>query len=108
MPVRYLFPFGRGRTESVSALPSAERRRQLLGGKGAGLAEMGAAGLPVPPGFTLSCEACALFLAEGRLPEEVERAFGEALRGLEEATGQRLGDAERPLLVSVRSGAPKS
>jgi pyruvate, orthophosphate dikinase len=80
--------------------------RNLLGGKGANLAEMCRLGLPVPPGFVLTTEVCAHYYANGRkyprtLAAEVERA----LRGLERATGKRFGDAANPLLVSVRSGA---
>ncbi|MEM3462850.1 MAG: PEP/pyruvate-binding domain-containing protein, partial [Candidatus Bathyarchaeia archaeon] len=80
--------------------------RKLLGGKGAGLAEMMKLGIPVPPGFTITTEVCRLFYEGGeRLPdglmEEVRRAMGK----LEELTGKGFGDHENPLLVSVRSGA---
>lgn len=81
----------------------------LLGGKGANLAEMTAAGLPVPPGFTITTEACHAYHAQdGRLPEGLMPEVQRYLLALEEAKGQQFGSAERPLLVSVRSGAPVS
>ena len=80
--------------------------RDLLGGKGAGLAEMTSAGLPVPPGFTVSTEVCALFESGGgKVPQAVEREMETQLRRLETLTESTLGSAEKPLLVSVRSGA---
>jgi pyruvate,orthophosphate dikinase len=79
--------------------------KDLLGGKGANLAEMTNMGLPVPPGFTITTEACLAFLAQGGAPPEMLEEAGEHLRGLEEAMGKRLGDPGDPLLVSVRSGA---
>jgi pyruvate,orthophosphate dikinase len=80
--------------------------RDLLGGKGAGLSEMTNAGLPVPPGFTITTEACRAFLAGGgKFPEGLWEQAIEALRVVEGDTGKRLGDPEDPLLVSVRSGA---
>ena len=80
--------------------------KDLLGGKGSGLAEMTNAGLPVPPGFTISTEACTLYYEQRRkTPEIVDAEMVENLRKLEKATGVRLGDAKNPLLVSVRSGA---
>jgi len=77
----------------------------LLGGKGANLAEMTRLGLPVPPGFTVTTEACRAYLATKRLPAGLEEQIGAHLGGLEEATGRKLGDRNNPLLVSVRSGA---
>ncbi|WP_075731061.1 pyruvate, phosphate dikinase [Streptomyces acidiscabies] len=77
----------------------------LLGGKGAGLAEMTRLGLPVPPGFTVTTEACAAYLATGQEPEGLGIEVARALAALERATGRTLGAAEDPLLVSVRSGA---
>ena len=78
----------------------------LLGGKGAGLAEMTNAGLPVPPGFTCTTEAClAYFDAGGKFPEGMWEQVQEAMRVVEEQTGKAFGDARSPLLVSVRSGA---
>ncbi|TXK42548.1 pyruvate, phosphate dikinase [Nonomuraea sp. C10] len=79
--------------------------KDLLGGKGANLAEMTNLGLPVPPGFTITTEACRHYLAEGALPEGLDREVEEHLRALEERMGKRLGQADDPLLVSVRSGA---
>ena len=80
----------------------------LLGGKGAGLAEMCRLGLPVPPGFTLTTEACRAYTGVGELPAGLMESVTEHLRDLEEATGKRLGDSADPLLVSVRSGAAVS
>src|ERR1700722_3920073 len=80
--------------------------RDLLGGKGAGVAEMTRAGLPVPPGFTITTEACNAFYARGaKFPEGLWEQVGEALKGVEKATGKGFGDPRNPLLVSVRSGA---
>ena len=77
----------------------------LLGGKGANLAEMTKLGLPVPPGFTITTEACRHYLANGANPDGLESEIAAHVAGLEEAMGRRLGDAADPLLVSVRSGA---
>jgi pyruvate, orthophosphate dikinase len=79
--------------------------KELLGGKGANLAEMTNLGLPVPPGFTITTEACQAYLQTGDEPEGLAKEVGEHLHALEEARGKRLGDADDPLLVSVRSGA---
>src|SRR5687767_15696363 len=80
--------------------------RALLGGKGAGLAEMTNAGLPVPPGFTVTTAACNLFVErKGSLPREVDEEIETSLRRLETLMGKPLGEAADPLLVSVRSGA---
>lgn len=84
-----------------------EERIELLGGKGAGLARMTALGMPVPPGFTLTTRACHRYLERG-WDADLEAAVRTQLRALEEATGRRLGDADAPLLVSVRSGAAVS
>ena len=80
-------------------------QKDLLGGKGANLAEMTNLGLPVPPGFTISTEACRAYLEEGREPDGLAEEVSEHLLRLEERMGKRLGDPEDPLLVSVRSGA---
>lgn len=80
-------------------------QKDLLGGKGANLAEMTNLGLPVPPGFTISTETCRAYLAEGGEPEGLAEEVTEHLAALEEAMGKKLGDADDPLLVSVRSGA---
>jgi len=87
----------------------AELGRELLGGKGAGLAEMTAIGIPVPAGFTVTTAACIAYVQNGRkLPPGLEEEIAAHLEGLEEATGKRFGDAQDPLLVSVRSGAAVS
>jgi pyruvate, orthophosphate dikinase len=87
----------------------AELGRELLGGKGAGLAEMTAIGIPVPAGFTVTTAACIEYVQNGRkLPPGLEEEIAAHLEGLEEAAGKRFGDARDPLLVSVRSGASVS
>ncbi|MEE6273582.1 pyruvate, phosphate dikinase [Georgenia sp. MJ206] len=80
-------------------------QKDLLGGKGANLAEMTRLGLPVPPGFTITTEACRAYMASGHVPPELRVEVTLALREIEDALGRRLGDAREPLLVSVRSGA---
>jgi pyruvate, orthophosphate dikinase len=80
-------------------------QKELLGGKGANLAEMTNLGLPVPPGFTISTEACKAYLADGDVPEGLDAEIDEHLAALEKSMGRRLGDPGDPLLVSVRSGA---
>ena len=80
----------------------------LLGGKGAGLAEMTMLAVPVPPGFTVTTEVCNLYLQSGSLPPQLEPELDEALHWLEASAGKRFGDPADPLLVSVRSGAPVS
>jgi pyruvate,orthophosphate dikinase len=79
--------------------------KDLLGGKGANLAEMARMGLPVPPGFVITTEACRAYLAEGTQPAAMEAEVSEHLAALEKAMGKTLGQADDPLLVSVRSGA---
>ncbi|HAV40870.1 MAG TPA: pyruvate, phosphate dikinase [Acidobacteria bacterium] len=80
--------------------------KDILGGKGANLAEMASIGLPVPPGFTISTEVCALFFKAGnKLPAQVEKEVITHLKRLEKVSGQKFGDEANPLLVSVRSGA---
>ena len=90
--------FGGGGADGGRAL------RDLLGGKGANLAEMAKLGLPVPPGFTISTEVCAAFSSSGSIPEPVRAEISQAVSRLEEVTGASLGDGS-PLLLSVRSGA---
>ena len=82
-------------------------QKDLLGGKGANLAEMTNLGLPVPPGFTISTDACRAYMERARLPDGLADEVNEHLAALEQARGKKLGDAEDPLLVSVRSG-PRS
>jgi pyruvate,orthophosphate dikinase len=95
---KYVFFFGAGKAEGNGKM------KEVLGGKGAGLAEMTNAGLPVPPGFTIQTEACREYM-KGKLSADVDKQMDEALAHLEEVMGQKLGDATNPLLVSVRSGA---
>ena len=82
--------------------------RELLGGKGIGLAEMTLMGVPVPAGFTITTDACRAYMAEGDLPDGLEAEVDEHVRRLEERTGKRFGSNDDPLLVSVRSGAAVS
>jgi pyruvate, orthophosphate dikinase len=97
---RAVYFFGEGKAEGSSAM------RDLLGGKGAGLAEMTNAGVPVPPGFTITTDVCRGYYANGsKLTREFEAEQAQALARLEGLMGRRLGDASDPLLVSVRSGA---
>ena len=99
-PHKYVHFFGGGAAEGDRSM------RDLLGGKGANLAEMTNAGLPVPPGFTVSTEACTAYYEQRRhVPAAIEREMEAHLGKLEELTGAKLGAAGQPLLVSVRSGA---
>ena len=83
--------------------------RNLLGGKGANLAEMTNLGLPVPQGFTITTEACTQYYEDGRkINDEIMAQIMESITKMEEITGKKFGDAENPLLVSVRSGARAS
>ena len=83
--------------------------RDILGGKGAGLAEMTRIGLPVPAGFTISTEACDYFYKHGKkYPPALAREVAANLKRLERVTGKKLGDPKDPLLVSVRSGSARS
>ena len=100
MEHKFVYFFGGGKAEGSRDM------KDILGGKGAGLAEMTNVGLPVPPGFTISTQACNAYVANcGKLPPEIDQEIGVNLKKLEELTGQTLGSAENPLLVSVRSGA---
>ena len=100
---KWVYAFGAGAAEGRAAMG------ELLGGKGANLAEMSALGLPVPPGFTLTTETCNAYTADGKAyPEGVAQEVAAALRRVEELVGAHLGDAANPLLVSVRSGARAS
>ena len=92
---KYVYDFNEGNRDM----------KGLLGGKGANLAEMTNIGLPVPPGFTITTEACLTYLAEGRFPHGLEEEIEEHLQGLERGMGKTLGEDDDPLLVSVRSGA---
>ena len=100
---KWVYAFGNGTAEGRADM------KNLLGGKGANLAEMSALGLPVPPGFTLTTEVCTAFSElNGLYPDELETEIAVALAKLEEQMGARFGDPTRPLLVSVRSGARSS
>ncbi len=93
-------------TAFVFSFAEGNRNQQdLLGGKGANLAEMTRLGLPVPPGFTISTEACRHYLRNGVVPDGLQAEIAMHMRELEDQMGRRLGDPENPLLVSVRSGA---
>jgi pyruvate,orthophosphate dikinase len=97
---KYVYFFGDGKADGDRSM------RDLLGGKGAGLAEMTNAGLPVPPGFTISTAVCNIYYdRKGKLPPSIDDEIGTNLRKLEKSAGARLGDPTNPLLVSVRSGA---
>jgi pyruvate,orthophosphate dikinase len=97
--VKYVYFFGGGKADGNGKM------KDVLGGKGAGLAEMTNAGLPVPPGFTIQTEACREYMRHNAVSKEVDRQMDEALHHLEQLQGQKLGKGDNPLLVSVRSGA---
>ncbi|MGH7497803.1 MAG: pyruvate, phosphate dikinase, partial [Gemmatimonadales bacterium] len=94
--------FGGGRAEGTAAM------KDVLGGKGAGLAEMTTIGIPVPPGFTIASTICQNYLESGQFPRRLQLQVENALHRLEAATGKHFGDGDDPLLVSVRSGAAVS
>src|SRR6266403_1332367 len=96
---KYVYFFGGGKADGNGKM------KDVLGGKGAGLAEMTNAGLPVPPGFTIQTEACREYMRHNAVSKEVDSEMDAALRSLETLQGQKLGKGENPLLVSVRSGA---
>src|SRR5437764_792904 len=98
-----VYAFGGGSAEGEGT------QKVLLGGKGAGLAEMSRLGIPVPPGFTITTEVCTFYQDhDGAYPETLESEVAEHLARLEALTGQRFGDPANPLLVSVRSGSARS
>src|SRR6202453_3923005 len=97
-PIKYMYFFGDGAADGHGKM------KDVLGGKGAGLAEMTMAGLPVPPGFTIQTEACREYI-RGKMSPQMETETLDALEKLEKIQGQKLGTGENPLLVSVRSGA---
>ena len=97
---KWVYSFGAGQNEGRADM------RNLLGGKGANLAEMASIDLPVPPGFTLTTEVCTAFYDNDRkYPDELKAQVDAALANVEKAVGLRFGDQAHPLLVSVRSGA---
>src|SRR5215470_11686486 len=100
---KWAYSFGGGTAEGRASM------RNLLGGKGAGLAEMAQLGLPVPPGFTITTEVCTYFYQHGKTyPKELKRQVAAALAEIGRITGKKFGDRDTPLLVSVRSGARAS
>src|SRR5262249_49556832 len=100
---KYIYYFGDGQADGTGKM------KPLLGGKGANLAEMTRIGLPVPPGFTITTEVCSYFYDHNRsYPPQLKAEVEAALAKVEKSVGQKLGDKERPLLVSVRSGARDS
>jgi pyruvate,orthophosphate dikinase len=97
MMAKWVYRFGGGSAEGRADM------RNLLGGKGANLAEMSALGLPVPPGFTITTEVCTYFYANAKsYPSELKAEVEAALRQVEEIVGAKFGDPKKPLLVSVR------
>src|SRR5881396_3412694 len=102
-PRRYVYYFGDGHADGTGSM------KPLLGGKGANLHEMTRIGLPVPPGFTINTELCSYFYDHNRTyPRELKAQVAAALAKVEKSVGKKFGDKERPLLVSVRSGARDS
>jgi len=100
MKKKHVYSFGAGTADGDGKM------KDVLGGKGAGLAEMSRAGLPVPPGFTVATDVCNMYFNNGnRTPDEIEKEVDSSLALLEKRMGQKLGDPKNPLLVSVRSGA---
>jgi len=100
---KWVYFFGAGKAEGDGTW------RDLLGGKGAGLAEMTRIGLPVPAGFTISTEACDYFYKNGKkYPAELKKQVADQVARLEKVTRKKLGDPKNPLLVSVRSGSARS
>src|SRR3954466_5847170 len=97
---KYVYSFGGGKADGSGKM------KDLLGGKGAGLAEMSSSGVPVPPGFTVTTDVCRYYYANGKkLPKDFESQMKEAMGKLEKIAGKKFGDSKNPLLVSVRSGA---
>src|SRR3954462_9747994 len=100
MSDKNVYYFGGGTAEGDGKM------KDVLGGKGAGLAEMCRAGVPVPPGFTIATQVCNIYFAnKNKIPAEIDAEIKEALTKLEAEMGKKLGDAADPLLLSVRSGA---
>src|ERR1700677_4856868 len=101
--MKYVYFFGNGKADGKGDM------KELLGGKGAGLAEMTRIGLPVPAGFTITTQACDYYLTHGnKFPKELRAEVEKNVKQLEKVTGKKLGDAKDPLLVSVRSGSARS
>ncbi|NSW87182.1 MAG: pyruvate, phosphate dikinase, partial [Syntrophobacteraceae bacterium] len=103
MPAKYVYFFGEGKADGNAQM------KNLLGGKGANIAEMAKLGIPVPPGFTITTEICNYYYEHGgAYPPGLTAEVEEALHRLEELMGRKFGDPDKPLLVSVRSGAASS
>mgnify|MGYP000866159448 CR=1 FL=1 len=106
---KYVYFFGNGKAEGMTAAKTEKERKQILGGKGSGLADMTAANLPVPPGFTITCQACAEYYENGKKwPTGLSEQIEQNITKLEKALGKTFGKGSNPLLVSVRSGAAVS
>ena len=104
-----VFFFGAGKAEGMNVAKTDAERRMILGGKGAGLADMTSAKLPVPPGFTISVEECEDYYKQGRkLSNEIKKQVRENMAKVEKDMGKKFGDVNDPLLFSVRSGAARS
>lgn len=99
---RSVYFFGNGKADGTRDM------KEVLGGKGANLAEMTSLGVPVPPGFTIATSECVAFLERGQVPEALRTEVQRALSQLEGASGRQFGSVDNPLLVSVRSGAAVS
>ena len=95
-----VFFFGNGEAEGTRTM------KNVLGGKGANLAEMTNLGVPVPPGFTIACAECMSYLRDGKYSDRLRAQVEGNIARLEEVSGKRFGDPRNPLLVSVRSGSP--
>lgn len=102
MGKKMVYFFGGGKAEGMAKMKST------LGGKGANLAEMTNLGIPVPPGFTITTDTCAIYSGSGKWPAELKTQVDQNIKKLEKAMDCRLGNPDRPLLVSVRSGAAVS
>ncbi|MBC8185966.1 pyruvate, phosphate dikinase [candidate division KSB1 bacterium] len=103
MSTKYVYRFGKGKTDGDASM------KELLGGKGSNLAEMSNLGIPVPAGFTISTEVCSAYYEnDGKYEDAVKDQVAEGVEHIEEIMGAKFGDADNPLLLSVRSGAPAS
>ena len=102
MTRKVIYRFGSGSAEGNA------QQKNLLGGKGANLAEMAGLGIPVPPGFTITTEVCIEYMNQGGMPAGLNEEVKQSMSWLEQQTGKKFGDGQNPLLVSVRSGARAS
>ena len=100
--MKWVYFFGNGKADGTA------KDKNLLGGKGANLAEMTNLGIPVPPGLTINTKVCIHFMESGEYPDKLKKEIQNALEKIEKIMGQKFGDPENPLLVSVRSGARQS